>query len=420
MSRSRRSIARGACLLLLATLPAMSPLPTAAQSSPGIIAYVRGAERNEIHTIDPSGANDLTIWREPRSFASIDSLAWSPDGAELAFSSDHEQGCSTFENDVYVLNAATGLRRVTNAPSCDRLAELPKGSVTVEVENRTTSSDNFFVYVAGAPDVQPLPLGPFGSGTLTFDDVASLGENVLQEIIVTNGTYRWTDPGSAVRVRPTETVHAGTFVVNEQGGLKQHGAYGVEWRGDADQITFGVGPCGPKYQTPVTSGPATPITPILTVDALACYYDRGPTPALANRFLYYDVGAGAVYLATAGGSAPAETLLAGADADFIRSVQWLPDGSGFLFSKDRLNDDIVWSGGLYEYSFGTRKVSQLSSLGSDFVSFFSVSPDGQWVVFERSKTQFREGPIELWVMRRDGTQMRRLVADGQLPSWARR
>jgi hypothetical protein len=35
------------------------------------------------------------------------------------------------------------------------------------------------------------------------------------------------------------------------------------------------------------------------------------------------------------------------------------------------------------YDFGTRKVTQLQN---EFTGAFSISPDGQWIVFERSKT----------------------------------
>jgi Tol biopolymer transport system component len=65
-------------------------------------------------------------------------------------------------------------------------------------------------------------------------------------------------------------------------------------------------------------------------------------------------------------------------------------------------------------------VRQITSLSDGFANYFTVSPDGQWIVFERSKAQFREGSLELWLVRRDGTQPRRLVSDGQLPAWAPR
>jgi hypothetical protein len=38
------------------------------------------------------------------------------------------------------------------------------------------------------------------------------------------------------------------------------------------------------------------------------------------------------------------------------------------------------------YDFGTRKVTQVTQLQNEFTGAFSISPDGQWIVFERSKT----------------------------------
>lgn len=417
-SRYSRGLILGLGLVLLLTL---TPLQLQAQTTPGTIAYVRASGRQEIRAIEPNGANDRAIWTEPTPDGSIDSLAWSPDGTRLAFSSSHEQACSTFENDVFILGSSGDIHRVTNPPTCSALAELPSGAVTVTVENRSPGSDNFFVYVAGAPSVQPLPLGPFGSGTVTFEQVAVLGEDLLQEVVVTNGTYRWLNAGSAVHVRPGELVDAGTFVVFDQGGLKQHGAYSLVWRGDGSQISFGMGQCGPKYQTPANASAGAAITPVLDASGLACYYDRGPTANLAGRVLYADLGAAAIYLTSTGAPGPGELLLSGEQADFVHALQWLPDGSGFVFAKDRLDDDIQWTGNLYEYSFATRGTKQITALPpNEFANFFSISPDGQWLVFERSKQQFREGSLELWVVRRDGTQLRKLVADGQLPAWSTR
>jgi TolB protein len=48
-------------------------------------------------------------------------LAWRPDGPELAFSSQHEQDCSWYDSDVYVIGYdGAGYRRITNAPACPR------------------------------------------------------------------------------------------------------------------------------------------------------------------------------------------------------------------------------------------------------------------------------------------------------------
>ncbi len=68
----------------------------------------------------------------------------------------HEETCSWYQSDVYAIGYdGTGYRRVTNAPACAVLATLPKGSVTVDVANYTSSL--VWVYVAGAPGIKMRP-----------------------------------------------------------------------------------------------------------------------------------------------------------------------------------------------------------------------------------------------------------------------
>jgi TolB protein len=118
------------------------------------------------------------LWTIPKPFVDpAFELAWRPDGRELAFSSGHEQACSWYDSDVYVIGYdGAGYRRVTNSPACAVLATLPKGSVTVNVTNYMSLL--VWVYVQGAPSVKTVLGGFFG--TVTFDDVADFGPGVLQ------------------------------------------------------------------------------------------------------------------------------------------------------------------------------------------------------------------------------------------------
>src|SRR5688572_1889561 len=93
----------------------------------GTIAYVRGGE---IRLINPDGTGDRLLWRTPRPELgfTVTGMAWRPDGAELAFASNHEMATSWFERDIYGIGAdGTGLRRLTNAPAHDKLGSLEKG-----------------------------------------------------------------------------------------------------------------------------------------------------------------------------------------------------------------------------------------------------------------------------------------------------
>ena len=145
-----------------------------------------------------------------------------------------------------------------------------------------------------------------------------------------------------------------------------------------------------------------------------CTWDWGPTPATADKVL---IGGGmldpAVYLATVGGDTRGEKLVWGGPTDLLLEVEWLPDGSGFLFSLS-----TGGAANLYEYSFATKKATQLTRFEGEFLRAFSVSPDGQSVVFERAR-EFSDRNPDLWVMRLDGRDMRLLVRDGSSPSWGR-
>jgi hypothetical protein len=143
-----------------------------------------------------------------------------------------------------------------------------------------------------------------------------------------------------------------------------------------------------------------------------CAWDWSPTPAAANKVL---LGGGLlnanIYLATEGGDSRGEKLIGGGATDFLLGLQWLPDGSGFLFS---LNTGAAAN--IYQYSFATRKATQLTRFDGEFARGFSISPDGQWVVFERAKA-FNDRNPDWWVMQLDGRNMRLLVKNASSPSW---
>src|SRR5690242_941782 len=84
---------------LCATLPAAAQpdLATPAggpAAAAGAIAYIhaRSNSTTEFHLIQPDGSGDHVIATLPISSALyIPELAWRPDGAELAFTSNHEE-----------------------------------------------------------------------------------------------------------------------------------------------------------------------------------------------------------------------------------------------------------------------------------------------------------------------------------------
>src|SRR5215208_6508135 len=176
-----------ATLLALLALLLPARQPAAAQSDPGAIAYVRynNESGDEIWLINPDGSNNHRIYSvgepDPEGVYYILSLAWRPDAGELAFTSNHEATCSLYESDIYAIQPDdSGYRRITNAPNCAELANYPKGSVRVEVQNWTGTTQMFYIYLQGAPTIQGVYLAPAATGIVTFHDVADFGDSYAQ------------------------------------------------------------------------------------------------------------------------------------------------------------------------------------------------------------------------------------------------
>jgi hypothetical protein len=406
-------------LLTLTCFPSVGRQPAAAGR--GTIAYVRGGA--EIRLIEPDGSNDRRVWAHPRpenaAEMGITGLAWRPDGREIAFSSGQEAAQSLYQSDLYAIRPdGTGLRKITNPPDSAEFARFPKGGVSVTVRNGAVGpfaapSSFFIVYVAGAAEPQTVALPPGSSRTLTFQNVADFG-NHPQPVVAMFGKSRWFIPG--VDVQAGRTVQAG--VLNIMGnGLSNFGAYGAAWNSDGSQLAYGLGNCAGLFRVPTEPAPgAHQDQPMLAGNnsANVCTWDWGPTAATADKVL---VGGGmldpAVYLATEGGGTRGEKLVWGGPTDLLLEVEWLPDGSGFLFSLN-----TGGAANIYQYIFATKKATQLTRLEGEFARSFSVSPDGREVVFERAEGPNDRSP-DLWVMRLDGGDMRLLVKNGSAPSWGR-
>ena len=85
---------------------------------------------------------------------------------------------------------------------------------------------------------------------------------------------------------------------------------------------------------------------------------------------------------------------------------WLPDGSGFLY---------VESGNLFYSSIQGTNIRQLTFFVNEFVHQPSVSPDGNYVVFER-----QSGDLKLlWLMEWDNPTNMWPLVQGRRPDWSR-
>ena len=82
-----------------------------------------------------------------------------------------------------------------------------------------------------------------------------------------------------------------------------------------------------------------------------------------------------------------------------------------------IGEDLLLISDIYRYDFATRKVTQVTHLENEFTGAFTISPDGQWIVFERSKSLDDNRAIDLWIAKINGSNARLLVRNGFSPSW---
>jgi hypothetical protein len=398
-----------------------------AQAIAGTIAYVRPST-HDIHVISPDGSGDRVLWTAPRPLsqtAPLD-LAWRPDGGELAFSSDHEETCSYYQSDVYAIGYyGTGYRRVTNAPACAVLASLPKGSVTVDISNYMGLQAK--AYVQGAPGIQAVP---DGYSTVTFNDVADLGPGVLQPPVGLYGLYRFMPSGPLPDVQPNTSVFGGNLIIfSVNSGVDAFGTGKVSWKADGSALGYGMRTYSGIRQIPANPpyGSAGADLPVIT-DSEPGLVAWGPTLAMKDKYLYYvqadllgppDIEG--IYLNTVGDTSGGSKLVSFDNwtGPHIYDIEWLPDGSGFLFTENYVNFEIYSD--IFEYNFTSQEITQLTpslldESGDGGARGLSLSPDGQQIVFERAVYPF-DTQSSLWIMNRDGSGLHKFADDAARPAW---
>lgn len=391
---------------------------TDANAATGTIAYVRN--ENEIRLIEPDGSNDRHVWTRPvETVNSLGDLDWNPAATEIAFASDHEFGCSIFQTDIYAIRPdGSGLRRVTNGPACAELDSFPKGTVTVTVENSNFSAGPlFFVYVSGAPEVKQVSVSAGGATTVTFTDVADFGD-VFQQAVAIDGLDRSNSPIAGADVLAGQTVHART--VDAGNALPDFGAYVPVWNRDGTRLGFSFA-LGNLAEIEANPAPGINGSLLMNVQEGGAYLDWGPTPALANEILYYSYVTGqGIYRTTAGSSSVGTRLVETDTAQWVWNVEWLPDGSGFIYSHS--TPYLIGASNLYHYSFASGDSVPLTNYTDRVVRDFTLSPDAQTIVFELA-TAWDAEEADLWMMERSGrgaTEAQLFVENGQLPSWSSR
>jgi dipeptidyl aminopeptidase/acylaminoacyl peptidase len=407
-------------ILLLAVL-----FTVKAYSQTGGIAYVKNEK--EIRLIDANGSNDKLMWthKDAQLYSGISELAWSPDGKQLAFSSGHASVASLYSSDLYIINAdGSGFRKITNAPDLSLYNNYKTGAVTVNVRNDAYAYQNshgnpgeFFIYIAGADLPVKITIPAGSSKTITFKSVADFG-NKAQAIVAINGTYRWYIPGPDVLAG--KTVRSQDLLITGD-GIEYFGAYHPVWRQDGSMLSYRTGLCtvhripvnpplGEYFFQPMFGGNAP---------SGACSWDWGPVSTMANKIIYTDNNeVSGIYMMNEGGVHPGQllTTFSGIQYQLLEDLHWLPDGSGFLYSTVDLYRQ---ASNIFRYDIKSKKTTQVTRLTNEFAQSFSISSDGQWVVYERAKDRDPHKPADIWLQKINSNENKLLVRNARNPAWKR-
>lgn len=399
----------------------------------GMIAYIKNG--SEIRLIDSAGRNDKRIWTHPDAkdpFGIFD-LAWRPDGKELVFSSGHENMVSLYHADLFAIYAdGSGYRKITNAPDYKSLSKYKKGTVTVTLKNTQysfqkadASTGIYTVYIAGAEMPQQVLLPPGSIKTIEFKNVADYGDHA-QPIVAIYGQLRWVMPGTDVVAG--KNTKAPVFSISGN-GYEYFGAFSPSWKYDGSQISYRDGLCLLKT-IPSKTKMGVQFNPLFGEAGPqgSCYWDMGPTPALSNQVLYHvssTEDSSGFYMKEAGGSKKAPIPLY-FTPETVYDVKWLADGSGFLFSKKYYREtDSKLVSNIFRFDIATKKLTQITDLNDGYARAFSVSPSGNWIVYEKCAIDEDKAETldfkssDLWVISTTGKGGRLLVKNGIEPSWSK-
>ena len=399
----------------------------------GMIAYIRN--NAEIRLIDSAGRNDRQLWTHPDAKApfGIFDLAWRPDGKELAFSSGHQNMLSLYHADLYGIRPdGTGLRKITNTPDHKSLSNYKKGIVSVTLRNlqysfqkADASTGIFTIYMIGANMPQQVLLPPGSTKTIVFENVADFGDHA-QPIVAIYGQSRWFIPGTDVIAG--KSIKAPVFTISGD-GYSYFGAFRPVWKSDGTQISYRDGNCLVKTIS-AKPGIGSQFKSLFGEKSASgsCFWDWGPTHANSDQVLYLlhaSEETSGFYVKQEGESTKPPVPLY-MSPYIAYDLKWLPDGSGFLYSKNYYREsDSKRVSNIFRYDITTKKHTQVTDLQDGYARQFSVSPSGRWVVYEKCTIdEDRPETLEfktsdLWIIGTDGKGDRLLVKNGMAPSWSR-
>ncbi len=274
------------------------------------------------------------------------------------------------------------------------------------------------VYVQGAPGIKSAD-----GATVTFNNVADFGTGVLQPAVGIYGELRFLASPPVADVQPGKTAAGGNLYMAEPGGIYDMGTGKVSWKADGSALAYGMRTSSRISQIPATPPYGSIGEPLPVVEhAWPNLVAWGPTAATEDQYLYSSKddliieNIEGIYLSTVGETLTSTKLVsisAYYGAEVVYDIEWLPDASGFLFTKRYVNFEIYTD--IFEYNFATKAITPLTSLLDNSARGLSISPDGQQVVFERVDDD--DSTSSLWILDRDDLDVYQLINDAGRPAW---
>lgn len=108
------------------------------------------------------------------------------------------------------------------------------------------------------------------------------------------------------------------------------------------------------------------------------------------------------------------TQLVPADTGNIYHLEWMRDGSGFVFS---MSNSLNSYANIFHYRLSDGQVTRLTNFSDVYATDPTVSPDGQWVAFTK-EIPGQTVQLEIWVQKMDGSESWRLASDAAFPAWS--
>jgi len=413
-SRRPRASRTVPALVVLVVIVGLAP-SVAAQAIPepgGTIAYIE--DRVRIRTVRPDGSDDRVVFGlTPDATSGIQGIAWRPDGQRLAFASGHEELCSIWLSDLYLVDPdGTDLVRLTNGPACATLGGLPLGTVRVTVANTLPEPAQILLHAQGLEMAMGAEVAAGTESTFELP-VRDLGPETPQFVVASDGGSTWFDPAVFADVRAGEVTDAGTLTLGTE-PLDAWGALSVSWSSDGSRLAYQQG-LGSLWQIPAGAGPLDIGTTLLDPDASATMSATTPTwSPTDDRILYqrYDTTPSTIDLVRADADRVGDPIL---PATLVNGIDWLPDGSGFIASD---SSGMVERANLFLADLRTGAVTQITAYATGFAIWPTVSPDGRFVAYSYSPVPLDEATMLELHVRHLGTGVDRVIAANALnPDW---